>query len=329
MSRGHGADTLKKKQSDPTQLSERERVSISADPRDYNFRNYVAYAIYAPLYLTGPIMTFNDYIAQCKHRTASIERPRTIRYAVRLFLCLLAMEFILHLHYMGAISKANPVWRSYTPSQLGLLSFINLNIIWLKLLLPWRLFRLWALVDGIDPPENMVRCVGNNYSTQFFCRSYSRWLIRYIYGPLGGSSFRTWLDAARSTLTYLIVFTFVALWHDIQMRLLVWGWLIVLFMLPERIAVFLFPPHKWESRPFQYRVMCSAAGVVNVLMMISANLVGFAVGVDGMMAILQGVLHEWAGFVFMVATFVFFVGAVGIMFEVREGEKRKGVAIRC
>ena len=27
----------------------------------------------------------------------------------------------------------------------------------------------------------------------------------------------------------LAVFTFVALWHDINLKLLVWGWLVVLF----------------------------------------------------------------------------------------------------
>jgi hypothetical protein len=52
-----------------------------------------------------------------------------------------------------------------------------------KLLIPWRFFRLWALADGIDPPENMVRCMANNYSALGFWRSWHRsynlWVIRY------------------------------------------------------------------------------------------------------------------------------------------------------
>jgi hypothetical protein len=52
----------------------------------------------------------------------------------------------------------------------------------LQLLIPWRFFRLWALMDGIDPPENMVRCMANNYSTLGFWRSWHRsynlWIIR-------------------------------------------------------------------------------------------------------------------------------------------------------
>jgi D-alanyl-lipoteichoic acid acyltransferase DltB (MBOAT superfamily) len=92
-----------------------------------------------------------------------------------------------------------------------------------------------------------------------------------------------------------MVFTFVALWHDIQLRLLIWGWLIVLFMVPEWTAAALFPKSKWEHRPTAYRMLCCVGSVGNVLMMISANLVGFAVGLDGLQSIIQSIMHDWSG----------------------------------
>jgi D-alanyl-lipoteichoic acid acyltransferase DltB (MBOAT superfamily) len=56
-----------------------------------------------------------------------------------------------------------------------------------QLLIPWRFFRLWALLDGVDAPENMVRCVANNYSTLGFWRSWHRsynlWVVRYVSHP--------------------------------------------------------------------------------------------------------------------------------------------------
>jgi D-alanyl-lipoteichoic acid acyltransferase DltB (MBOAT superfamily) len=292
-------DAPKKKQLDPANLSERDRVTIPAAPSDFSFRNYLAYAVYAPLYLTGPILTFNDYIAQARYRPSSIETPRTIRYAIRFALVLLAMEVILHYDYVGAISQANPDWSSYTPAQLSLLSYFNLHLIWLKLLIPWRLFRLWALVDGVDPPENMIRCVSDNYSTAQFWRawhrSYNKWLIRYIYVPLGGVDFRTWQKGVRSVVNYLLIFTFVALWHDIRLRLLIWGWLVVFFMLPEVLGRMAFPARKWESRPTAYRMISSVGAVGNVLMMMAANLVGFAVGLDGLESILRGIFQDFSG----------------------------------
>ncbi|KAL2130272.1 hypothetical protein VTI74DRAFT_6689 [Chaetomium olivicolor] len=324
---------LEKKQLDPANLSERDRISIPANSQDFSFRNYVGYAIYAPLYLTGPIITFNDYISQQRYQPATISRARTLKYAVRFVLVLLAMELVLHYDYVGAISKSRPEWPSYTPAQISLLSYFNLHIIWLKLLLPWRFFRLWSLVDGVDPPENMLRCVSDNYSTLSFWRgwhrSYYRWLLRYIYIPLGGSSFRTARDAARSVVTYLVVFTFVALWHDIKLNLLIWGWLIVVFFLPEIAAGYLFPRRKWESKPTAYRMLCCVGGVGNVLMMISANLVGFAVGLDGLESIVKGIFRDYSGLVFLVtACSALFVG-IQVMFEIRQSELRRGINLKC
>ncbi|KAI1772640.1 MBOAT-domain-containing protein [Hypoxylon cercidicola] len=321
------------KQIDPASLSERDRVCIPAQARDFSFRNYIAYAIYAPLYLTGPVITFNDFVSQQRYKPASIETRRTLRYGVRFALCLLAMEVILHYDYVQAISKARPEWGQYTAAQLSVLSFFNLHLIWLKLLLPWRLFRLWALVDGIDPPENMVRCVSDNWSTLAFWRSWHRsfyrWSLRYIYVPLGGSSFRTPRDAARSILTYVLVFTFVALWHDIQLRLLIWGWLVVLFMLPEMAAGYVFPRSRWEGRPTAYRMLCCVGAVANIFMMMMANLVGFAVGVEGLERIIAGIFRDFSGFCFIIsASMAFFVG-VQLMFELRESEARRGINLKC
>ncbi|KAI1091822.1 MBOAT-domain-containing protein [Rostrohypoxylon terebratum] len=321
------------KQVDPSSLSERDRVSIPAEAKDFSFRNYVAYAIYAPLYLTGPIITFNDYISQLRYKSATIELSRTIRYGVRFLLVLLSMEVILHYDYVQAILKANPAWGEYTAAQLSVLSYFNLHFIWLKLLLPWRFFRLWALVDGIDPPENMIRCVSDNWSTLAFWRSWHRsfyrWSLRYIYIPLGGSSFKSPREAARSVLTYVLVFTFVALWHDIQMRLLIWGWMIVFFMLPEMAAGFLFPKRKWEGRPTAYRMLCCVGAVANIFMMMSANLVGFAVGVEGMKRIIEGIFRDFSGLTFLLgACIALFVGAQA-MFEIRESEMRQGINLKC
>ncbi|KAL2891498.1 Glycerol uptake protein 1 [Ceratocystis lukuohia] len=328
-----GSSMIEKKQVDAANLSERDRIKISANHDEYSFRNYLAYIIYAPLYLAGPIMTFNDYLSQCKYKSETIQLDRTIRYGIRFIFVLLAMEFTLHMVWVCAISERQPDWSSYTPAQIALLSFINLHIIWLKLLLPWRLFRLWALADGIDPPENMIRCVSDNYSTLSFWRawhrSYNRWLIRYLYVPLGGTSFSGGLAIVKSVFNYVLVFTFVALWHDLKMRLLIWGWLVVLFMLPEMIATFLFPRKKWMDRPETYRRICAMGAVLNVIMMIMANLVGFAVGLDGLTSLIKGIFQDSQGLVFLSITCFALYSGVNVMFEIRESEMRKGISMKC
>lgn len=325
----NNANEPKKKQLDPANLSESDRVSIPAKPADYTLRNYLAYVLYSPLYLTGPILTFNDYISQSRYRVGSISRERTILYAIRFAVCLLTMELVLHYLYAVAISKARPAWEVYTPFQLSMLGYFNLHIIWLKLLIPWRFFRLWSLIDGIDPPENMVRCMSDNYSAFAFWRgwhrSFNRWIIRYIFIPIGGSEG----GKVRGIINFLAVFTFVALWHDINLKLLMWGWLITLFVLPEAICTLLFPAKKWKNSPNAYRWICGVGAVGNILMMMAANLVGFALGLDGLQGLVTNIIGSWGGLFFLVAACgTLFVGAQ-VMFEVRESEKRKGFHMKC
>lgn len=277
-------------------------MDIPARLEDYSFRNYVAYTLYAPLYLTGPILTFNDYISQSQYKSASITISTTAYYGIRFLISLLTMEVMLHFIYVVAISKAQPAWDVYSPFQLSMIGYFNLHIIWLKLLLPWRFFRLWALVDGIDPPENMVRCMSDNYSALAFWRgwhrSFNRWIVRYIYIPLGGSggpSTQGRWGTVRAIANMLVVFTFVALWHDIQLRLLIWGWLVTLFVLPEVMAGFAFPKRKWQDRKTAYRVICGVGAVGNILMMMAANLVGFAIGLDGLKGLIHGMVGSYSG----------------------------------
>lgn len=305
--------------------NERLRIDTSRPLVEYSFKNYFAYTCYSPLYIAGPVLTFNDYMFQSRHKLASITNRSISLYALRFVICLLTMEFLLHFTHVVAISKTR-AWDGDTPFQISMIALFNLNIIWLKLLLPWRLFRLWALLDGIDAPENMVRCVNNNYSALSFWRSwhrsYNRWITRYVYIPLGGAS--------RSLVNSLIVFTFVAIWHDIQLHLLVWGWLIVIFILPEVLATLAFPASTWQTQsPTVYRHLCAVGAVANIWMMMIANLVGFCVGLDGIKQMLYDMVATADGLKYVIASsFCLFVG-VQAMFEFREREKRKGIDMRC
>lgn len=302
-------------------LDERSRLTAPHHIQDYNFTNYIAYITYTPLLIAGPIITFNDYLYQTQHTLPSINKTQIVTYLVRLVICILSMEFVLHYAYVVAISKTN-AWTGDTPFQISMIGLFNLNIIWLKLLIPWRLFRLWALIDEIDTPENMIRCVDNNYSALAFWRawhrSYNKWVVRYIYIPLGGSNSRI--------LTSLAVFSFVAIWHDIQLKLLLWGWLVVLFLLPELFATQYFS--RYRNKPW-YRPLCAVGGVVNIWMMMIANLFGFCLGTDGSKTFLNDMFGTCAGISFAIlASGALFI-AVQMMFELREHEKRQGINLKC
>lgn len=101
------------------------------------------------------------------------------------------------------------------------------------------------------------------------------------------------------------------------------------FMLPEVIAGMIFPRRKWENNLTSYRIICGFGVVGNLLMMMMGNLVGFAVGVDGLKSIIYGIFKDYSGLVFLItASLVLFVG-IQVMFEVRESEMRKGIFLKC
>ncbi|KAI0312315.1 MBOAT-domain-containing protein [Amylostereum chailletii] len=303
-------------------LSHKQRTTTYHSPEVYTFRNYLAYVLYPPLYIAGPIMTFNDFMWQLA-RPLSISTSSTFRYALRFLGTLFTMELVLHYMYVVAIKDAH-AWHGDSPAELSMIGVWNLIVVWLKLLLPWRFFRLWALLDGVDPPENMVRCMANSYSTLGFWRSWHRsynlWIVRYIYIPLGGTK--------RVVLASLLVFTFVALWHDLSFRLLTWGWLITLFILPELAAKQALPASKFAGE-WWYRHACAVGAVMNGFMMVAANLVGFVVGTEGVLYMLREIVGTFAGMRFLVCACAGLFVGVQVMFEYREEELRNGINRRC
>jgi D-alanyl-lipoteichoic acid acyltransferase DltB (MBOAT superfamily) len=148
--------------------------------------------------------------------------------------------------------------------------------------------RFWALADGLDAPENLPRCLCTNYDVVGFWKnwhsSYNRWLVRYMYIPLGGGAWRL--------LNVWPIFTFVALWHDVEPRMLSWAWLMALIVAPEAAG-------KWlGARPWcipdktgrAFRYTAAAAAAANLVLLISANLVGFVFGADGILPFVARVL---------------------------------------
>jgi len=294
----------------------KERVKDSLLERDYNFFNFLVYILYVPLYLAGPIITFNDFIYQINHRN-SLPIKKTILYAIRFVAIVILFEWTIHYMYVNAIIRRR-AYENYTPFDYCMLAYFSLNNVWLKLLIIWRFFRLWALADNIDTVENMNRCMSNNYSLAGFWRawhtSYNKWNIRYIYIPLGGNK--------SPIINNAVVFMFVAIWHDISLKLLEWCWLIILFLIPETVCTKFINKRiqHWKS----YRFIKSVGAAANMIMMVAANMVGYVIGFDGVKEIFSEVFafkhiifYSYMYFCIMVAT--------QLMFEIREEEKRRNI----
>lgn len=164
---------------------EKEHHALQA----YNWQTYFTYLFYVPLHFAGPTITFNSFLSHVQHPQRSYDFRGLIKYTMRFLFNLLALEVWLHYCYVFTTNETGTFLR-LSAAQMAMSSYFTLIAIWLKFVVIWRFFRCWALWDGTEAPENMNRCVSNNYSMQAFWRSwhrsFNRWLVRYIYVPLGG-----------------------------------------------------------------------------------------------------------------------------------------------
>eukprot|EP00929_Paragymnodinium_shiwhaense_P111906 TRINITY_DN80180_c0_g1_i1.p1 TRINITY_DN80180_c0_g1~~TRINITY_DN80180_c0_g1_i1.p1 ORF type:complete len:611 (+),score=110.02 TRINITY_DN80180_c0_g1_i1:66-1898(+) len=275
-----------------------------------------SHAFYAPLFIAGPTICFDDYFEQC---VSPAPRPQALAlglYLAQLGFGVAALEVGTHLYPCFALARSGAL-AQLTPRLGAAAVFLTLNLMWLKFLVIWRVARGWALADGIDPPENMRRALCDHYSVASFWQcwhsSYNRWLVKYIYVPAGGRQRRIFATA--------LVFMFVAIWHDIEAKLLAWGALNGVFIALETTVGGLAGQRlaPLASRmPWVHRQLCALGGTTCIFLLMAVNMIGYSVGIGGLAGLLGGAdsLRGEALRAVLGAYVVLFCG-VQVMLEVR------------
>ncbi|KAH9006659.1 MBOAT-domain-containing protein [Lactarius deliciosus] len=269
----------------------------------------LAYALHAPLYIAGPILTFNDFMWQLP-RPKEIPPRATARYAVR----------------------DTHAWIGMLPAQLSMVGFWNLIFVWVKLLLPWH------------PPENMVRCVANNYSVLGFWRarhrSYNLWIVRHLYIPRRHAAARCHQYPRFHIRRALPRPEPQAVGLGLARRAVHPAGSRGEEGVPAVSSACLRP--RLSGRfcgDSQHRVhfdsggahhVGGGGGMCNVLLMMGANLLGFVLGVDGAQYFARrstvGLVHaQRAGIRFLFGAYARLFVGVQLMFEYREEELRRGI----
>jgi hypothetical protein len=200
-------------------------------------------------------------------------------------------------------------------------SYIILKLMWMKFLLIWRFFRLWAMADGIAAPENMIRCMSNNYSLEQFWKgwhsSFNKWIVRYLYLPLGGRDhqiFSVWP-----------VFLFVAVWHDIELKLLIWGGANAFFFMFEILAKRLTRTESFQRLPpTLIHLITVMSGGIYILVLVGVNLVGYAVGVTGVSSIYDK-LMSWEGLRALMISYYFMMIFTTTMIYIEESKTQEKI----
>jgi D-alanyl-lipoteichoic acid acyltransferase DltB (MBOAT superfamily) len=209
-----------------------------------------------------------------------------VLYATQLGAIYLTLEYALRRYPVFAV--ASSCISSLTPAVATTAVFLLLNLMWLKFAVMWRLSRLWAMLDGVCAPENMLRCLCNSFSISGFWRgwhaSFNAWLLRYLYIPL------TQPAGVSRHAAAAITFLFTALWHDFEARLLAWAGLNIVALVIERTATEVVArrvQHGLQGREWLWRQIRAAAGAANILMLISFNAIGYGGGLSGLRSVVS------------------------------------------
>ncbi|XP_021740623.1 putative membrane-bound O-acyltransferase C24H6.01c isoform X1 [Chenopodium quinoa] len=296
-------------------LSLQER---SLEEDKYSYIIYLCYLLYAPLYIAGPIISFNAFASQID-RPQNTYLPKDVAlYGLTWAFSLCLVELITHFFYYNAFATSG-LWKQLSALDVFIIGYGVLNFMWLKFLLIWRFFRFWSLLNGIEAPENMPKCINNCHNLESFWKSwhasFNKWLVRYLYIPLGG--------AQTKLLNVWVIFTFVAIWHDLEWKLLSWAWLTCIFFIPEILLKSAAKAFKVESTfwKFFFEELSAISGAVTITCLMIANLVGFVVGPSGINFLISGFLHKEGLPVLAGIFFTFYLGTK-LMFHIRDARQK-------
>jgi len=297
------------------------RSSTVAEWRQrYTLAGSAAHALYAPLFLAGPTIRFDDFADQLAVQKG-VSASSLCWYFAQLAMALTLLEAGTCYVPCFALARSGELGR--LGPFLGCIAvLLTLNTMWLKFLVLWRVARAWALADGINPPENMRRSLNDHYSVVSFWKSwhvsYNKWLVRYIYVPVGGKQ--------RRVLATAVTFLFVSYWHDTEPKLLAWGGLNAAFIALE-LCVTSAVQKKVEAmglparRPWLYRQLCAAGGAGCIFLMMAVNMIGYSVGLGGigsLLATASSADTRWEAISTFACAYAWLFCGVLVMFEIRQ-----------
>ena len=309
--------TTTKPYSDGDYPERRERQNCCySSLEDFSFLNFCSYIFYFPLYIAGPIITFNDWNYQRKNKNQNLPYWKAIRSFLIPFI---AFEIFNHLFYVRCMKEFGS-FDKFTFWQTVSYSYWSLKFLWLKFLVIWRYFRVLAMINGIEAPENMLRCMSNHMSTMGFWRSwhasFNNWMIKYVYLPLGGAKHMCW--------NIFIIFGFAAAWHNFNLTMLCWGFLIPLFILPELLCNHLVTRYNCNKISW-YWILQGIGFSINILFMIVANMIGYALDEKTVMNLLMNIWKNKNKLVLDLSLLFFVLFSVcQLMLHKRDEERIRG-----
>ena len=210
-----------------------------------NFIDFTAFVLAFPQLTMGPILRYDEWRGALKARTIARE---DIFLGFECFTIGLCFKVLL-------ADQLAPLWASlerigygYLSAPLAWLGAVSYS---LQLYFDFSGYSLMAMGLG----QMLALPVPRNFDLPYTARSvsefYRRWHITlgtwfrdYVYIPLGGSR----RGKARTALSLAVVWFFTGLWHGASWNFVLWGVMLLAFILLEKFCIGSFlKEHKFLS----------------------------------------------------------------------------------
>ena len=210
-----------------------------------NFIDFTAFVLAFPQLTMGPILRYDEWRGALKERTIARE---DIFLGFECFIIGLCFKVLL-------ADQLAPLWASlerigygYLSAPLAWLGAVSYS---LQLYFDFSGYSLMAMGLGQMLGLRVPRNFDLPYSARSVSEFYRRWHITlgtwfrdYVYIPLGGSR----RGKARTALSLAVVWFFTGLWHGASWNFVLWGVMLLAFILLEKFCIGSFlKEHKFLS----------------------------------------------------------------------------------
>ncbi|XP_065072221.1 protein-cysteine N-palmitoyltransferase HHAT-like [Rhopilema esculentum] len=277
----------------PTSESSRSKASENAP----NIIDFLSFVFYFPLFLNGPLLTFDKFHSQMKTR---VQKPSVASLAVEICSCIAyfaLIEISFHFLYSTCISKHMHILVELNCWETLGVIWSLLQFFYLKYVVFYRFAGVFAKIDGMEPP-GQPGCISNLYTYvdmwRYFDKGLYAFLRRYIYIPIGGSRY----GIVRQILASFSSFAFVGFWHGGTEKYIAWALTNWLGISMEAIAASIMKlevSKRFVAKitPQTYRRICAAGGAVTVGFLILSNVIFLTSTEATMIFVRRLFIHGW------------------------------------
>ncbi|XP_037275005.2 protein-cysteine N-palmitoyltransferase HHAT [Rhipicephalus microplus] len=205
-----------------------EGDSEESDMPEHRFPDYwktLAYTLYLPPLLTGPLQNYEDFdasVTKPKPLLSSDEIRACVRVLLRSAAHFFLMDFMCHYFYSSALSNA-----PYLVSRLKLTALLGFGatvsmMFFIKYLVRYGVPCAFARIEGIDLPPP-PKCVASSHLCshilRYFDHGFHLWIKKYLYLPMIESEW----ELIWRLLGTALAFSFIWLWHDMTVAVSFWA----------------------------------------------------------------------------------------------------------